>query len=481
MKKFTSFQIKLISIILICLVVGVGLLLIILNSKTTISGNININKIEKKDKIYTYDIFSDFYYNITKYDGKGVKIAQFSQLIPTKTSIGYDFNNLKPELIITSSDSLSEMTLSSNNDNELSKEIDVIKNFSKEFGKISAIQDEHYFQESVKNTNKILNRLYGIQNELTQRTLGNFYENDIVTLVSNLTMKIPKLDEINKNINNFEVCKDKDWCPYLVKWSFGEGDSISLSYLARAEYIDLDKFIEETSKNNTVIKMVKINNNLITRFYIVKPDYSNELKSYYMDNNGYVYLLKYAYKNTTSIDKYLNDYIKISYGVSFVDVLVFENKYASLEDDFNKYKNILSDINNLDLKFNEDFIEHFGLKKNILDSSSLKLEDIFNIYEKDSNCFDILSKELEHKKLLEEAVIALQNGIVDAVSKGIQVLYEKPIQLISNTLSKDGMYKNSIIEEKKFKYYSEKLKEICFDINCVKNLKANEWKIEDKK
>src|SRR5574344_1825209 len=171
----------------------------------------------------------------------------------------------------------------------------------------------------------------------------------------------------------------------LVKWEFGDEDSISLSYLARAKYIDLDNFIEETSKSATITKITKINNNQITRFFIVKPDYINELKSYYMDNNGYVYLLKYVYKNPKSLEKYQNDYIKISYGLSFVDVLNFENKYAKIEDDLNEYKNTLSDINKLDLKLKNEFLEHFGLKINPLDYTDLKLEEIFHIYEIDSN------------------------------------------------------------------------------------------------
>src|SRR5574344_1033632 len=165
MKKLTSFQIKLILAVLIFLIVGIGLFLFMLNSTTTVNGSINITKIETKDKIYTYDIFSDFYYNIAKYDEKGVKVAQFSQLIPIKTSIGFDFSNGKPDLIITPSDNFSEMQLISNNDIKLSREVDIIKKFSKEFSKISAIQDEHYFKENIKNTYKIIENLYGVKNE----------------------------------------------------------------------------------------------------------------------------------------------------------------------------------------------------------------------------------------------------------------------------------------------------------------------------
>ncbi len=481
MKKLTSFQIKLILAVLIFLIAIIGIFLFMLNSKTTVNGNINITKIETKDKIYTYDIFSDFYYNIAKYDDKGVRVAQFSQLIPTKTSIGFDFSSGKPELIITPFDNFSEIQLISNNDIKLSREIDIIKKFSKEFSKISTIQDEHYFKENIKNTYKIIENIYGVKNEFDFKSLDNFYEKNISTLVSNINIKTPKLDEINKNINNFEVCQNKEWCSSLVKWEFGDGDNISLFYVTRLKEIDLDKYVEDISKSTTITKMTKINNSQVTRFLIVKPDNVNELRSYYMDTNGYVYLLKYKYKNPKSLEKYQNDYIKIAYGLSFIDVLNFENKYAKIEDDLNEYKDTLSDINKLDVKLKNDLLEHFNLKSNAFLSTNLKLVDIFNTYEKDSNYLNVIKKELEDKKLLKEAILALPNGIVNAASKGIQFIYEKPIQFLTNTLSKDELYKNSVLEEKKFEYYSSRLKGLCSDIDCVKNLKANEWKVEDKK
>ena len=104
MRKLTSFQIKLIVAIVLLIITIIGLFLFLTKSMTTINSNINITKIEAKDKIYTYDIYSDFYFNVVKYDEKGVKTAQFSQLVPTRTSIGFDFSKEKPELVLKNYD-----------------------------------------------------------------------------------------------------------------------------------------------------------------------------------------------------------------------------------------------------------------------------------------------------------------------------------------------------------------------------------------
>lgn len=447
MRKLTSLQIKLILITGVVLIVVIALGLYMLKSMSTLNGDINISKIEAKDKIYTYDIYSDFYFNVVKYNEKSEETAQFSQLIPTKTSLGYDFSKQNPELILKNYDNSKELQLIAYNATELTNQVDVIKNFSKEYSLISAIQDEHYFKENVKKTQEILQSLYNTKTELTLDSLDKFYENSISTVINNLQIKSPKLYEIEKNIKSFEKCRDKEWCSTLVKWSFGENDSISLEYIKKAETIDLDDFLKDQKKNVTITKMTKISNNKVSKFFMITPANMNELHTYFMDANGHVYLLRYKYQNPESLKKYQNDFIKIAYGINFIDVTNFENKYAQIQNMMNEYKAKLKEITELNKELSQfNMYEHFKLHSN----SDLKLEEIYSIYQNDKNYMETIQKEYDDKYLLKEAVTGLG--------------------------SVGGLNISTIFKDK----YSSKLKELCSDLECVKKLKANNWKEEEK-
>ncbi len=442
MRKLTSFQIKLIVAIVLLIITIIGLFLFLTKSMTTINSNINITKIEAKDKIYTYDIYSDFYFNVVKYDEKGVKTAQFSQLVPTRTSIGFDFSKEKPELVLKNYDNYIELQLTSKNDNDVSKEIDIVKNFSKEYGFISAIQDEHYFRKNILKTKEIVENLYNVKTDFTF-SIDKFYEDEIPSIISNLYIKTPVLAEISKNLKTFQVCENKEWCPELLKWHFGEDDSISLEYVLKAEKIDLDDYLKELNKNVTITKITKINSNQVSKFFMVTPSDQNELRSYFMDNNGHIYLLRYKYKNPKSLEKYQNDYIKIAFGINFVDVKNFENKYAQIQNNLNKYKEEIKEINELDKELIQfDVYEHFNLKENVL-SENLKLEEVYTL-SINENFLTLLQNEYDNKLLIKEGMKEL-NFLVP-----------------------------SFIKSK----YASKLKELCSDLECVKSLKANNWKVE---
>jgi hypothetical protein len=464
MRKLTSFQIKLIVAIVLLIITIIGLFLFLTKSMTTINSNINITKIEAKDKIYTYDIYSDFYFNVVKYDEKGVKTAQFSQLVPTRTSIGFDFSKEKPELVLKNYDNYIELQLTSKNDNDVSKEIDIVKNFSKEYGFISAIQDEHYFRKNILKTKEIVENLYNVKTDFTF-SIDKFYENEIPSIISNLYIKTPVLPEISKNLKTFQVCENKEWCPELLKWHFGEDDSISLEYVLKAEKIDLDDYLKELNKNVTITKITKINSNQVSKFFMVTPSDQNELRSYFMDNNGHIYLLRYKYKNPKSLEKYQNDYIKIAFGINFVDVKNFENKYAQLQNNLNKYKEELKEINELDKELIQyDIYEHFKLNSNLSISDDLKLIDIYTIYQNDDKFLGNIEKEYEEKKLLKEFLLSINP---------LKVVNLNPISNLK-AIYKDGFlgagYKSMGLE----------LKQACPDLNCVKNLKSNNWKVEEK-
>lgn len=462
MRKLTSFQIKLIVAIVLLIITIIGLFLFLTKSMTTINSNINITKIEAKDKIYTYDIYSDFYFNVVKYDEKGVKTAQFSQLVPTRTSIGFDFSKEKPELVLKNYDNYIELQLTSKNDNDVSKEIDIVKNFSKEYGFISAIQDEHYFRKNILKTKEIVENLYNVKTDFTF-SIDKFYEDEIPSIISNLYIKTPVLTEISKNLKTFQVCENKEWCPELLKWHFGEDDSISLEYVLKAEKIDLDDYLKELNKNVTITKITKINSNQVSKFFMVTPADKNELRSYFMDNNGHIYLLRYKYKNPKSLEKYQNDYIKIAFGINFVDVKNFENKYAQIQNNLNKYKEELKEINELDKELIQyDIYEHFKLNSNLSISDDLKLIDIYTIYQNDDKFLGNIEKEYEEKKLLKEFLLSINP---------LKVVNLNPISNLK-AIYKDGFLGAA------YKSMGLELKQVCPDLNCVKNLKSNNWKVE---
>lgn len=478
MRKLTSFQIKLSLIAIAVLIVGIALFLYMLKSMSTVNGDINISKIEAKDKIYTYDINSDFYFNVSRYNENGEKIAQFSQLIPTKTSLGYDFSKENPELILKNYDNSKELQLIANNDTALTNQVDVIKNFSKEYSLISAIQDEHYFKENVKKTQEIVQNLYKTKTELTFDSLDKFYENSISTVIRNLQIRTPKLNEIGKNIKSFEKCDDKEWCSTLVKWSFGENDSISLEYITKVEKIDLDEYLKDQKEDVTITKMTKISNNEVSKFFMITPNKENkrEVRTYFMDDNGHVYLLRYKY-HPNSLKKYQNDFIKIAYGINFIDVTNFENKYAQIHNKLNEFKEKLDEINELDKELSQfSMYEHFKLQSNLV----LELEQIYGIYQNDKNYMEIIQKEYNDKYLLKEAIKGLPNSLIDIASKSIKLVYEKPILFVKDKIESKNSDSNSYIELEKDKYYASKLKELCLDLECVRNLKANNWKVEEK-
>lgn len=462
MRKLTSFQIKLIVAIVLLIITIIGLFLFLTKSMTTINSNINITKIEAKDKIYTYDIYSDFYFNVVKYDEKGVKTAQFSQLVPTRTSIGFDFSKEKPELVLKNYNNYIELQLTSKNDNDVSKEIDIVKNFSKEYGFISAIQDEHYFRKNILKTKEIVENLYNVKTDFTF-SIDKFYEDEIPSIISNLYIKTPVLTEISKNLKTFQVCENKEWCPELLKWHFGEDDSISLEYVLKAEKIDLDDYLKELNKNVIITKITKINSNQVSKFFMVTPADKNELRSYFMDNNGHIYLLRYKYKNPKSLEKYQNDYIKIAFGINFVDVKNFENKYAQIQNNLNKYKEELKEINELDKELIQyDIYEHFKLNSNLSISDDLKLIDIYTIYQNDDKFLGNIEKEYEEKKLLKEFLLSINP---------LKVVNLNPISNLK-AIYKDGFLGAA------YKSMGLELKQVCPDLNCVKNLKSNNWKVE---
>jgi len=434
MKKLTKFQIKTIIISLFIGIASIVFGLYYLKSMTIKSSALNINKMIKKDKIYSYSIFSDFYYHITKYNETGDKISDFSKLIPIETSIGYDFSADKPKTVLTSRKIGKDMQLGDINGNKSSKVIDILEVFAKEYGKIITVQDQYYFNQSAKITTDILGKLYDNQNKIEPKSISNYYENKIVTPISNLKLKPYKLDKITKNLKKFTYCPPEKWEPNIAEWQFGEKDRIYLQYLEDFKSSDLEDYLDKTEKKNlTIIKITKTNNNKVKKFFFKYKKLENKIESFFMDSNGHIYILIFKANNPQSLNKYLHDYLKIAFGVYFEDTQNFSSdyikKFKEIKNYLDEYKKIVNkehEIHDDKLFYNYKLPEVYILTSKVLD---LNLDEFLKHY-----------NEYPNKEIIEnEKKIFKQRLFLQCVKKKTSKLF----------------------------YFGDKLMEKCSDLDCA--------------
>ena len=95
MRRLNKLQLKLLFSGIIAIIIIIGGTLYYLKAMTTINADININKMAEKDKLYSYTVYSDFYFHVEAYDDDGKINSNFSQIISTETDIGYDFSKKK--------------------------------------------------------------------------------------------------------------------------------------------------------------------------------------------------------------------------------------------------------------------------------------------------------------------------------------------------------------------------------------------------
>jgi len=371
MKKLVTFQKNILIGGLIAIICVVGGSLYYLKSMKVEYGSININKMIKKDKIYSYSVFNDFYFHVKSFDKDGKMISDYSQIVPTETDIGYDFEKKPIELTMKSRKRDGNIYLIDKKSAKNHKLIDYLVDFSKEYGRLVAMQDQHYFDEAYNNTQNIVKRLYGKDAELHHVNIDEFYEKKISLPVQNISFKPFKIDTILSNLKEYNVCKEK-WCPNLVEWKFGDDDRIYFQYLTRVQSIDLDEYLHNNKpKDCSIIKTTKVVNNKIQKYFFRKYNNKNEIESFFMDNNGYVYILKYRSKSLKSYQHYLQDYLKIAFGISFQDVKNFRNTFVAEQKGIvSEYQSFRNEENRLN-EILEDYglLKHFHLTKYIDDKN----------------------------------------------------------------------------------------------------------------
>ena len=440
MKRLNKLQLKLFFGGLIIIIGGT---LYYFKAMTTVNADLNINRMVEKDKIYSYTVYSDFYFHVEGYDDEGKLNSNFSQIIPTETDIGYDFSKPKPQLILNSREREGRIHLIENDGNKQSELINLLVEFSKTYSKLVAVQDQHYFNEVAKNTQNILHNLYGSNDIISTIKIDDYYENEIPSVIPNMLIKPYKINIITSNLKAYKNCNN-EWCPNIVEWQFGEKDRIYLQYIGQYNKIrDLDSYVKSdrvNKKNSTIVKTTKITNNKLQKYYfIISAD--NSIESYIMDSNGYIYILKYRYMNSKSKKKYLFDYLKIAFGIYFIDIKNFENNFAKKQKKIEKeFKTTESILKKLDEEL-DDLIEHFGL----------------NRYQPDTNILfdEKMKKYLKNRTILKEEIRIKQILLQASKSK-------YPCPQSDKTFDKFSAY------------FGCKIQDICTNIECVMQLDQRE-------
>ncbi len=411
--KLTIFQIKSLLLAFVLCIIIVTISLYYFKSMGTKNMALNINKMSKQDKIYSYSVYSDFFYRISKYDNEGEKVDEFAKIVPLETSIGYDLKEEIPKIkFSTRKYDEKAMHLTDKSGAEVRSINKTLDKFSKKYSEMIVVQDQDYFNEASKSTQAMIKELYGNSNiKIPTKSIDEYYEKEIILPISNLEVKPYKLKEILKNKKSFKQTTKDKWYPNLIEWKFGEEDRIYLQYLGKAEKTNLDEYIKKRIdrklvKNKIVIKTTKINKKKIRKFFFEIDDSKNKITSYSMDTNGYIYLLIFKANNTKSFDKYLFDYLKIAFGISFKDSMNFNNKYAEDFDKIQKAFNMYKKLINYQIKIDKNLekkglLKHFSLIKSyvpsnvVLDAQLEEYKEYFKEYpNKDSIIENIVEKEM---------------------------------------------------------------------------------------
>lgn len=470
--KFNTLKLIIYLIISFLVIVGVslGALWFYANKMSTKKGNINVTKMVKINKIYSYSVFGDFYYRAIEYDNESKKSGQYSSLIPIRVNIGYDFSNNPPEQIFRTEYAGEAMipTDSDKNSPELENFVNILDDFAKTYGELVVSQDNYYFNEAQKAASNIVSIMYdNVTYELKPLDTNILYESEQKVPVDNLIIKPYKLNYINANLKDFIVCEEQ-WCPNLATWIFNDNDRIYLQYLKHASTINLSDYINEQSSNglfkdSIVIKTVKPAQDKVEPIFLVAYLPDNKIKSYVMDNNGYIYIVILSTQNKNSLFNSLEDYLKIVYGINFKPVKNFENNFVNIQEEYEDIaKSIFSNlivlnriITSNDIRLQplilselEKEYPHFNFLYNYFEKYKRKLtKEYYNLIinkniemMKAISSFDVkeaFKKNIEQYKVAREGIVSVLN-LIDFV----------PIYFAEDLKKEIGTYpNNSMVEE----------------------------------
>jgi len=439
-------------------------------------GNLNINKITSTNKIYNYTVYSDFYFRAYKYDKNGNIVANYSEIQPVQTSIGCIIKDKTFVPVFRNILGKKDILLD-NNDTGVDKQIKMMQSVEPMFGDIITTQDNDYLNASLKRTKEIFKNLYNIDINNIDYNESKFYRQINNLPIKNMKIKYYKLSKIPNNIKGkIKIASKNKWNPNILEINFGADDKIYLQYIKRYSHINLNEYIKNNFHNKTIIKLTKINNNKLQTMYIIEDNINNKLKTLYMDANGYIYALIYKATNPESFQKYISDYLKLAYGIYFVDIKNFNNSYAKMQDKARKRGDEIFGLmfkqKKLDNEIGSDLLKYFGIPedKNILycipNSVIGNVDNGFIFYKNDT----LITKKY---KIVDFATFYKYYNDLFPTKDSLDT-YKKELQ--DKELLNEAIDKYSHI----WNGYSgkEKIKEKCQNnqqIECIQNLKDNDW------
>lgn len=482
--------------IVITLILLIALPLIILSAYLYMSqmslnqGSLNINKITEQNKVYTYSVFSDFYFRATRYDETGKVIAMFSEVAPTEIAIGYDFKTEQP---ILQENSQKRTILIEKNSEDIGL-INTLRDFSNVFAQLVATQDQYYLNTAYEKINKINQNIYGGQLPSAKvPKITNYYENLITLPIANLRVQPFKLTNITPNLKKPPIFAPIDkWQPNLIEYQFGDKDRVYFQYLMQFSDVDIVNLFND-QKNSTIVKTIGYRNNKPLPF-IFKIDESkdNQIDAYFIDSNGYVYLLRYIAQNKKSFERFLPDFLKIAFSVYFVDAQGFKNKFAHTQEklvkNYEEYVKRYKDIQGFDRQLQDirekNLLEHFGFRPieddyKLVEYRQIKPDTTDQVKEVWDKVINLDFSKNNQQKLVrfDEAFQDFYNQFehypdgseLKEEHKNKKYLVEFQNQEIEDTTVEKSLFGN---------YPVKYIEDVCKSIACIKDYQQKNWQIE---
>lgn len=437
-----------------------------LTKMNVVSGNLNINKTKPIDKLCNYNVYSDFYYRINNYKNN----TSYAELTPMRTTICYDLKANKVELQ-NRVDAQSNIILDDTNGNNIEKKISLLENFRKSYSEIVATQDKDYFQKSYETAKKTLDSLYGIDTVSVEAVdpQKNYYTKLNNLPIENMVVEHFNLKHISLSPN--QMIKTDKWKPNIIEWNFGEKDRIYLQYLKKYSNHDLDEFINDTyaTSDKTIIRLTKFNRNTLSKMFLIFDDDQKKIKTLFMDNNGYIYILVMQVSNKKAFESYFNDYMRIAYGIYFIEKDGLDTSYIQEQKRAISY-----------------YKQYHKLSKELIKSYKV-LEDY--------KCVNVLENYKETKNItqkmrtLNKEINLMENLKFDKrYAKFKQLNGDYPCNVICDTIKKDiqniELLTEGIQEFKpltalfsdKYQQGANELRKKCRgNIECIQRLKNKDW------
>lgn len=433
-------------------------------------GMLNVNKSKIVNKITTNTVFSDLYYRITKYEDSK-RVSEYSEIIPVKSQLGYDFTDIDSENISTlPSSKIISSTIIRNkiqhylgeNSTDIEKYIQQMKIFSEVYSEIVATQDQDYFDFSKKSIEKILEQLYSEKNGLKPINIKDFYKVDDLDAIPNMRLNYFKK---NTNYSLINRATKEVWKPSIIEFGFNEKDKVKIKYVDDLTIDDTNEYVNSILKTSSwykynkkktftgvVIKTVKIIQNKPEIVTILIEKNSHAISAYQTDANGHLYLIRLYTQTNDTMLKSLPKFLQLVFGIEFSESNT-TNKYVLKSREVD---NSLIELCKLTEDY-EDIIERYD---------ELKKYDLTTAYNLKIRLKSVLCMNSSIKKdaFLEQYKNIFHDYPNQSNLEQIKIEIEN-IKIVYDALDRKKGFFNLNIDGA-----ADKLKKECSSIECIKQI-----------